>query len=116
MSRRRIRIAGIEADERTTGMTAAALECRDIGHAWHRVPMGPSRRAALANIGQVEKIQVCGRCTAQKTQIIDVIERIRVGSVKITYGEGYLISREFAGMGKLSRMDAFVAAIARDEL
>lgn len=94
-------------------MTAAALECRDIGHAWSRVPMGPSRRKQLAGLGQVEKVQVCGRCPARKTQIIDIIERMRVGSPKIEYGEGYLIPREFAGTGRLPRMAAFIASLER---
>lgn len=111
---RKNRIAGIEPDPRTETMTNTALECRDVGHAWARVPMGPKRRLELARLGQVEKIQVCDRgCGTEKTQIIDVVERTRVGSPRSRYGEGYRITGEYAGSGRLPRMDAFIASLVR---
>lgn len=102
-----------EVDPRTETMSAEALECRDLGHAWRRQIMGPKRRAELARLGQVEKIQLCTRCDTVKTTLWDIVERCPVSSPRSVYADGYLMSSEYAGTGRLSRADAFVASLVR---
>lgn len=108
----RRRQLSVEVDERTSGMSEVALTCRAIGHAYNIVPMGPKRRAELAQLGQVERILVCGRCTKSTTTVYDLYERIQVGSSKSEYPDGYLIPAEYSGQGRLRRLDALVARLA----
>lgn len=109
----RARKAAIEVDHRTEGMTAAALECRDVGHAWDRQVMGPKRRAELARLGQAEKIQICSRCGCEKTTLWDVVERRPISHPRTNYPEGYLMNGDHAGSGRLSRAEAYIASLVR---
>ncbi len=105
----------MQVDPRTDSMPQHVLDCRGLlRHAWdYAVPMGPSRRAELAKYGQVEVVKRCDRCGTTETVLINIRERTRVGRPKRVYDPEYLISREYTGSGRLSQVDAFVAALAR---
>lgn len=93
-------------------MSATALVCRTLGHAWDPVPQGRRRRAELFRLGQTELRATC-RCSSTKTQLID-LDTWDVISTRIEYPkEGYLILPTQAGTGRLPRSEARKAAYVR---
>lgn len=110
MASRRHRKFTITIDERTQGMTDAALECRTYNHSWQRVPQSPLVRRKLLQEGVVETIRRCGRCEARKTEVFDAID-LETISVKVEYPEGYLMDARFRGTGRLPRHEAKKATV-----
>lgn len=107
---RRPKIA-IAIDERTEGMTEAALECRTHNHKWDRVPQSPTMRRKLLAEGVAETRRVCSRCGARKTEVFDIYDGLHTLSTKIEYPEGYLLDSRYRGTGRLPRFEAKKATV-----
>jgi len=80
--------------------------------------MGPEQRAQLAQYGLVEYTVICQRpgCSYSRVKTVNLAERVIIGT-KTSYGDRkneYLMAPEFGGMGRLSRLDAYIAL--RDRL
>jgi hypothetical protein len=104
----------ITVDDRTVEMTEAALFCRESGHHWNRVPQGPDRRALLAHRGQAETVRVCATCASQRIELYWLPTFETAAAVRYVWSPGYLIAKQFAGSGRLSRADVRKALFARD--
>lgn len=111
MATRRPRKFTVALDERTEGMTDAALECRTYNHKWDRVPQSPTVRRKLLAEGVAETRRVCSRCGARKTEVFDIYDGLATLSVKIEYPEGYLLDSRYKGTGRLPRHEAKKATV-----
>ncbi len=105
MTRRRSRVAA-DIDPRTEEMSEDALACRSDGHWWRKLP--PRKRGRveardLADRGLLERLGICARCNAERTQLIDRETRETVSSV-MRYPENYLLKG--VNTGRLLRRDA----------
>lgn len=106
----------IELDERTAGLTAQALACRETNHIWATVSQGHALRALLAHRGQFEKVRTCQTCGSQKSDLYWLPSFERVRAPRYTWSEGYLIAKEFAGRGRLSKADILREQFVRENL
>lgn len=106
----------ITIDDRTVDMTMEALLCRESGHHWNRVPQGPQRRALMADRGQTETVRVCSTCSSQRIELYWLPSFEPAAANHYVWSAGYLIAKEFAGTGRLSRAEVRKALFARDNV
>jgi hypothetical protein len=108
-SKRRLSLV---VDDRTRTMSTSVLLCRFNNHAWDYVPLTPSRRAELKQLGMTEFVFICTRCTSTKVELCDLDGTVlsRAGS---GYCDGYLVAEK--GTGHLRRVEARKAFYVRAE-
>lgn len=111
MGKRKMRF---EVDDRTSGMSANALECRGLNHPWLRQPIDPARRAELAPARQVERVMLCPRCRTRRYDVRQLPTYELVGR-RYEYGEDYLVQREERGQGRLPSAAALLALDVRED-
>lgn len=103
----------IQLDQRIKGMTSEALDCRSMGHAWQRIPMAGDRRLELLAKGETETVRICSRCRSRRRDLYELPTFATISS-HIDYSDGYLISKEFSGSGRMPRSAAVAASIVAE--
>lgn len=106
----------IELDERTAGLTAEALACRETNHHWVAVSQGHAMRALMAHRGQFETVRTCQTCGSSKSDLYWLPSFEKVRQTRYTWSAGYLVDKEFAGRGRLSKADVLKETFVRENL
>lgn len=104
----------LEVDDRTSGMSASALECRGLNHPWLRQPIDPQRRAELSPNGQVERVMLCPRCRTRRFDVRQ-LPSYELVARHYEYGEDYLVGRADRGSGRLPSAAALLALDVRED-
>lgn len=97
-------------DARTEEMPLPVLECREMGHAWSRLPMRLVKQA-YRSAEHIEISRMCSRCHTERLDTYDP-HSFELLDRTYQYAENYLLSEP--GTGALPRGEVRKALFVRD--
>lgn len=101
-----------ELDERTIALAFEALVCR-LGHDWQPYEISLSQMMQLASRGLAEDTEQCSRCKSFRHAQRYFPSMVRIGQYRYEFSDGYLLSEEFQGLGRLTKDQVRQAVWAR---